>query len=153
MAKENVLVKISGNLIENNSVISWLQQLAEKFHVVICTGGGTQINEAFEKHGFEIKFGPYGRETASFEERQIARDVLEINQLQIQDLLQEKNINAEVVIPVRNIGSVLCHINGDLFVLEGLLGFDRACVLTELGNVDNKKIFYQQYPKIEVIGF
>jgi len=153
MAKKNVLIKISGNLIENDDVIAWLQQIAMNFHLVICIGGGTQINEAFEKHGFEIKFGPYGRETSSFEERQIARDVLETNQAQIQDLLGETGINAEVVIPIRSIGSVLCHINGDLYVLDGLLGFDKVCVLTELGNVEKKKIFYAQYPKVDVIGF
>ena len=153
MTQRNVLVKISGNLIENEEVIAWLQQLTVDFHAVICTGGGTQINEAFKERGFAIKFGPYGRETSSFEERQLARDVLEINQAQIQDLLREKNINAEVVIPVKNIGSVLCHINGDLYVLDGLLGFDRICVLTEQMNVEKKKSFYAQYPKVEVIGF
>ena len=151
--KENVFVKISGDLIKRSDVLEWIRSLSIDHFVVVCSGGGTQINKAFEEKGILTVFGPLGREIERFEDRQLARELLERNQGEIQDLLWESNIPAAVVIPVLDIGSVLCHVNGDIFVLAAYLGFDRLYVLTLEERVAKKREEFKAYPKIEVIGF
>lgn len=152
--RKTAIVKVSGDLCKRVDVIEWIRRLAAEYFVVICVGGGTQINEAFEKAGIPIrKHGPLGRETEGFKERQLARDTLEENQEELQDLLAEKGITATVVIPVLEIGTVLCHINGDIFILSGYMGFDKIYVLTYEQRVRAKVKDFKKYPKIEVIGF
>lgn len=152
--RKTALVKVSGDLCGRDDVIEWVRKLAAEFFVVICVGAGTQINEAFKKAGIDVKkHGPLGRETEGFKERQLARDVLEENQEVLQDLLAARGVTATVVIPVLDIGSVLCHVNGDIFTFVGYLGFDKICVLTYEDRVKAKKAELKQYPKIEVIGF
>lgn len=165
MPKPNAFVKISGNLLENAAVLEWLRELAKIYFVAICIGGGEQINEAFEKQGFPIEFGLLGRETSSLEGRQLARDVLERNQASIQDQLDDVGVNARVIIPVTDIGSVLCHINGDVLFLAAYIGFDKLFMLTTEDKVKAKKLWLEQIiaalkvnnkgelNKIEVVGF
>lgn len=154
MSRQTALVKISGDLCQREDVIEWIRKLSVEYFTVILVGGGTQINEAFEKAGFKIaEHGPLGRETESFKESQLARDILEENQERVQDLLASRGVMATVVIPVLDIGSVLCHINGDIFILTAYLGFDKIFVLTYESRVKEKKRAFKEYPKIEVIGF
>ncbi len=154
MGRKTALVKVSGDLCKRDDVVEWIRILAAEYFVVICVGGGTRINEEFKEAGIRVrKHGPLGRETQGFKERQIARDVLEENQEELQDLLASKGVTATVIIPVLEIGTVLCHINGDVFILTGYLGFDKICVLTYENRVKIKKREFAKYPKIEVIGF
>lgn len=165
MAKPSAFVKISGNLLGNEQVASWLKELASDYHVCICVGGGEQISQAFAKRGIETRFGPLGRITANFDERQLARDVLEKNQAEIQDQLDSLQIAARVIIPVAEIGSVLCHINGDIMLLAAYNGYDRLYLLTTTERVAKKQVWVSQVAsvfsaiekgeldKIEVIGF
>ncbi|MFZ3136266.1 MAG: hypothetical protein WA126_02615, partial [Thermodesulfovibrionales bacterium] len=63
---------------------------------------------------------------------------------------------AKVVIPVFEIGNVLCHINGDYFVLFAYLGFDILYIVTTPQRVREKEEFFKPYDtlhKIHVIGF
>ena len=120
---------------------------------MICVGGGSQINEEFQRRGIEIDFGPLGRETKNFPERQLARDILERNQAKVQDLLAENGINAVVVIPVLNIGSVLCHVNGDVYTRAAYLGFDKLFVVTGEARKADKEKTFEGLGKIKVIGF
>lgn len=167
MAKPNGLVKISGNLLENEKVLEWLKELSKHFSLAILIGGGKQINEAFKKRGFENNFTPMGRVTESLDKRQLARDILELNQAVIQDLIDEpaRDIHARVIIPVMDIATVLCHVNGDVYVLAAYNGFDKIFVLTEESGVEKKRAWLKQLAKcfehiekgelekIEVIGF
>ena len=154
MGRQTALVKISGDLCQRDDVIEWIRKLSAEYFTVVLVGGGTQINEAFKKAGFKItKHGPLGRETESFKESQLSRDVLEENQERVQDLLALRGVMATVVIPVIDIGSVLCHINGDIYVLTAYLGFDKIFVLTYESRIKEKKLVFKKYPKIEVIGF
>lgn len=154
MGRQTALVKISGDLCRRDDVLEWIRRLSVEYFTVILVGGGTQINEAFEKAGFKIpKHGPLGRETESFKQSQLARDVLEENQEEIQNLLASRGVMATVVIPVLDIGSVLCHINGDTYILTAYLGFDKIHVLTYNNRVAAKKRQFKKYLKIEVIGF
>ena len=167
MARKTALVKLSGDLINRTDVLEWLRELGKEYFVVIISGGGVQINAEFEARGFGKNYGPLGRETRSFEERQLARDILEKNQADIQDLLARENIPAVVMIPALDIGSVLCHVNGDIFVLTAYLGYDKLFILTLESRAQNKnaqlrniwaafegaKYDQELPPKIEVIGF
>jgi len=152
MPRKTAFVKISGDLIDKESVLQWLKSIAESFFTVICVGGGKQISQAFKERGFPINFGPQGRITETFEERQLARNVLEKNQLYVQDLLAENGIMATVIIPMLDIASVLNHINGDDFVLLAT-AFDEVYILTLKNRVNAKEEQFKNYPKIKVVGF
>lgn len=153
MSRKNCFIKISGDMLGDN-VLSWIKKLSQKYFLVVCVGGGTQINEAFTKAGLPVgKFGPLGRETASLKEKQLARDILEKNQAKIQDRLANLGVRASVVIPVIEIGTVLCHVNGDQFILAVYHGFEILYVVTTNDRLEKKKAFFAPYKKIQVIGF
>ena len=152
--RRTALIKVSGDLCRRSDVIEWIRRIAVEYFTVILVGGGTQINKAFEAAGFPVKkHGPLGRETESLKESQLAREVLEQNQEELQDLLASRGVMAAVVIPVLEIGSVLCHINGDIFILTAYLGFDKIYVLTYASRFKKKKQSLKKYPKIEVVSF
>lgn len=151
--RKTAFVKISGDLLQRGDVLAWLRAQAEEYFLVLCVGGGTQINEAFNKREWEVKFTPLGRECNTFEQRQVARDILEQNQVETQDMLARERIPAMVIIPVIDIGSVLCHVNGDLFPKMAYLGYDRVFVLTLKERIRGKQEEYADLPKIEVVGF
>lgn len=151
--RKTAFVKISGDLISRKDVLNWIKSITDNYFVVICSGGGAQINDEFTKKNIAIKFGPLGREIKNFEDRQIARDILEKNQAEIQDLFETKNIKATVVIPVLDIGSVLCHVNGDIYTKATYLGFDKIYILTLSDRIEKKKKEFNKFPKIEIVGF
>lgn len=148
MARPNAFVKISGSLLGNPAVLEWLRELARFYFVVICIGGGEQINKAFEAKGIPINFGPLGRITRSFVERQIARDILEKNQAITQDLLDEEGVNARVIVPVMEVGGVICHVNGDAMILTAYLGYDKLFILTTEDKVEQKKLWLEQVAEV-----
>src|SRR3989344_4646947 len=95
MARKTALVKVSGDLCTSTSFIALIRDIAKEYFTVICVGGGSQINAAFQQHGFSVGVhGPLGRETTTFQERQVARDVLENNQAELQDVFARMNIVA-----------------------------------------------------------
>jgi acetylglutamate kinase len=152
--RKKVFVKVSGDLVERKDVLDWIRNITSgNNYVVICTGGGSQINEAFAERGIAPDFGALGRATKTFEERQLARDVLERNQARVQDLLTEHDIHAEVIIPVMYMGTVLCHVNGDILVLAAHHGFDKLFVLTLDKRQEKKREEFSRYPKIDVVAF
>jgi len=151
--RKTVFVKVSGDLVSRRDVVDWIKKLAKEFFVVVCIGGGAHINEEFEKRGHKIKFGPLGREVENFQERQLARNILEKNQARVQDLLAKNKVPAMVIIPVIDIGSVLCHLNGDVFTQAAYLGFDELYVLTYKNRVKAKKETFKKLPKIKIICF
>lgn len=153
MATKHVLIKISGDCIRQD-VFEWIKKIAKTSYVVICVGGGAQINEAFKKHGFAIgKYGPLGRETTCPEEAQLAREVLMANKLHVQNILAEEGISAVVEIPVLDIGGVICHLNGDTYVLASYIGFDQIYVVTLASRLKKKTEEFIKYPKIKVVPF
>jgi len=154
--KQNILVKLSGDAIDlTDAQITWMRGMASKNYVVIVVGGGTQINEAFNKAGHPVKdFGILGRDDLTFEQRQLARDVLEKNQAELQDRLIGIDLPLTVEIPVIQVGSVLCHVNGDQYVLSAYNGFDKIYVVTLPGARHDIKVEkFEKYPKIEIKSF
>lgn len=151
--RKNCFIKISGDML-GDEVLHWIKELSEEYFVVVCVGGGTQINEAFAAADLPVReFGPLGRETETLRERQLARDVLEKNQTDIQDRLADLGVHANVVIPVIEIGTVLCHVNGDQFILSTYHGFDILYVVTTKDRAKKKKSSFSPYKKIHVVGF
>ncbi len=154
MSRKSAFIKISGDLCNSENFLAQLEKLSREFFIVICVGGGTQINTALKNAGIEPgTHGPLGRELKTFELRQLARDTLERNQVDLQELLASRKISATVIIPVLEIGSVLCHVNGDTFLQTAYLGFDQLFVVTTLDRVEQKKKQFAHLEKIEVIGF
>jgi len=154
MGRKNCLIKISGDEIDNDKVLAWLKKLSLKYFVAVCIGGGTQINKAFKEAGLPVrKFGPLGRATPTFEERLLAHNILAKNQSEVQDCLADLGIYVAVEIPVRYIATVLCHENGDQYVLSAYHGYDLIWVVTKPERIKEKAIFFKPYKKIKVIGF
>ena len=154
MPRRNCFVKISGDLFLRDDVHEWISELAKEYFMVVCIGGGTQINQAFMRAGLPVGVhGPLGRETATPEERQLARNILEQNQARLQDVLAEKGIPASVVIPELDVATVTCPVNGDQYTLTAYLGFDILYVATTKDRLTAKQEYFADYPKIKVRGF
>ena len=149
--RKNCLLKLSGDLVSNES-IELIRGLSRESHLTICVGGGKQINERFEKYGYDIKFGILGRESETLPEKQMARDVLETNQALLQDMLESKGIVAEVVVPVMYIGTVMCHVNGDQYILSAYNGFASIYIATTPERVEAKEEKFKEYDKIKIVG-
>lgn len=154
--RQTMFVKASGDVCTSRAFLNFIRKEAGSYFIVIVVGGGTQISERLneagytENHGW--RFGALGRELTDFKARQIARDVLEENQAKLQDILAREVITATVTIPVLDIGSVLCHVNGDQMLLTTYLGYDRLVVVTTPERVLTKEEQFKQFPKIKVIG-
>ena len=67
-------------------------------------------------------------------------------------MLAEKAIPASVVIPVLDIGTVLCPVNGDQFLQTAYLGFDRLFVVTTADRLKAKKKLFAHLQKVEIIA-
>lgn len=151
---QNIFVKISGDLIDNEQVLHWLAECSKKGRVVICVGGGTQINNALVEAGIPLReHGPLGREHQSEKERRIAEEILAKNVEKVCALCKEQAIKCEIIPPIIEIGGVRCHINGDQIILAAYLGYDQLFVLTTTDRVEKKESEFKQYPKIKVVGF
>jgi hypothetical protein len=155
MTRKNVFVKVSGDVVANTAFLEWVATLTTDAHVCICVGGGTRITAELAKHGYTGTpvFGALGRELATFAERQIARNVLEWQQKELQDALAAARIGAVVEIPALYFGTVLCHVNGDTMVETVYLGYDELFVVTLSERLDKKKAQFAHFPKVRFVGF
>ena len=153
-ARKKTFIKVSGDEYLNPAFRTWIKQLSKESWVVICVGGGTQINEEFARRGFPVKpHGPLGRETDTFEERQVQRDVLEMNQTALQDWLAKEGVFAAVEIPFVMSGTVHCPVNGDQMLRTVYLGFDELFVVTTPERVESKQDMFAELPKIKIKAF
>ncbi|MHB8660494.1 MAG: hypothetical protein ACYC75_00930 [Minisyncoccota bacterium] len=154
MLRKTSFVKVSGDQFRYPEFLSWIAKLTERSYVTVCIGGGTQINKEFARRGFPVKkHGPLGRESETFEERQLARDILENNAAECEDLLAEKGIHIRVAIPVMDIGGVLCHLNGDLMIRAAYLGYDELFIITTPNQKEGKVRSFVDLPRIQVFSF
>jgi len=154
MKNQTVFVKVSGDLLNSPAFLKKLEEIGRNvLKLVICVGGGTQINEALTQAGFKVgKHGPLGRELKTTEERQIAKDVLNRNCAELRDYVNATALGADVIIPVLGLGGVICHVNGDLFVKAVYNGFDRLYVFTMKDRVVAKAKEFNHLPKVRIIG-
>lgn len=154
MARHTAFVKVSGDLCEHEECLAVLGELGRQYFVTVCVGGGTQINEALVAAGYDhATHGPLGREAQSFRERQIARDVLEENQMRLQDELADSGVPVDAVtIPVLDIATVLCHVNGDQMVRTAYLGYDQLYVLTTPERYEVKRAQFADLPRVTIVA-
>jgi hypothetical protein len=148
MGRKSALIKVSGDLQGSKQFLSFVRQISENFFVVVCVGGDTQISS----DGIPALFGPLGRELTDFSHKQRARDILENNQVLLQDTLADEKIPATVIIPAIDVGSVLCHVNGDTFIEAAYLGFDVLYVITTPDRIDDKRTRFKHLPKVTVVA-
>jgi len=149
---KNILIKASGDVTEKEDFFSYVNHKSQEGHVVVISGGGTKISAALKTAGFKIIFDDKNRRvTKTLREKQIARDVLELEQARLQDEFQKRRVSVEVIIPMHEYGSVLVPINGDDMLKDGELGFDKMYVLTTSDRVEGKIVEFADY-SIEVIG-
>jgi hypothetical protein len=150
----NIFVKISGDLVDNEQVIRWIRKYSKNRKLVICVGGGTQINNALAEAGIPFrKHGPLGREHQSGKEKIIAEKILAENVKKMQAICKKQKINCKIIAPIIEIGGRRCHINGDQIILAAYLGYDKLFVLTTADRVEKKESEFAPYPKIKVVGF
>jgi acetylglutamate kinase len=146
----NVLIKVSGDVDDSQKFFDFVVAKAKTSHVVVISGGGTKINQALKAAGFEIKFDDkHGRITDTWEERKIARDVLEQTQKELQDKFVGQGVT--VMAPILYPGTVLCHINGDNLVKAFYLGFCEIYAFTLKDRIKKKKTFFKKWPKVQVV--
>jgi hypothetical protein len=154
MLRKTSFVKVSGDQFRNSDFLSWVSELSKDSYVTLCIGGGTQINEELERRGVLFKkHGPLGRELETFPERQLARDILENNAAECEDLLAAQGIHIRVALPVMDVGGVLCHVNGDLMVRAAYLGYDNLFVITTPDRKESKTKAFEDLPKVQVRAF
>lgn len=151
---EYIFVKVSGDCAFTEEFVRFIEELNNApGDIVVCVGGGTQINKALKDQGFELKpHGPLGRETGSDEERHIANSVLNGNVTELQHLLDEKGDDVTFMTPVIEVGGVECHMNGDEMVRAAYHGFDKLYVVTTREREDAKKKLFAELPKVIVKG-
>jgi hypothetical protein len=148
---KNILVKGSGDVMDRGEFFKFVVDKAEENYTVLIPGAGTKISIALKEAGYDIMFDKLGRRvTKTWRERIIMRNILEQEQVR----LEEKFVGKGVVIlpPILYAGSVLCPINGDDLVRAYELGFDEIYVFTTGDRVEKKRITFQDYPTITVIG-
>lgn len=147
---KNILIKGSGDVVDKEEFLSFVRERAQNNYVVVICGGGTQVSDALKRAGYEIHYNEHGRVTQSWEERKIARDVLELEEKGLQDKLI--GTGAHVIAPVLKAGSVLCHINADNLVKAYYLGFEEIYVFTLNDRLAAKQKVFAQHPKVQVMG-
>jgi len=146
---KNVLIKASGDVFESKAFKYFVAQKATESFVVIVVGGGTEISKRLEAAGYTITFDDvHGRITKSWEERKIARDVLEENAKKLQDDLV--GTGAFVVPSIIDIAGVTCHINGDNYIKSAYLGFDELYVFTTENRLKAKSKIFRGYQKVKI---
>lgn len=146
----NVLIKASGDVVDREELFNFATDKARNNYTVLICGAGTKIGKSLEEGGYMARFDEHGRITETFEERKIARDVLEYEQRRLQDKFIGTGVEVEK--PIINIDSVLCHINGDAYVKAGYLGFDEIYVFTLEDRVKKKEKIFEGFPKVKIVG-
>lgn len=148
---KNILIKSSGDVTRDESFFDFVVKKAQKNQVVVICGGGTRISVALEEAGYIIEFDSLDRRIMkTLEERIIMKDILEKEAKTLQEKFADKNV--VVVPPILYAGSVLCPINGDDLVKAYDLGFDEIYVFTKKERIEKKKMIFQEFSKVEIIG-
>ncbi len=148
---KNVLIKASGDIINDKRFKDFAIRLAKTSFVVVIVGGGTEISKRLIEAGYEIRFDDiHGRITESWEERKIAREVLEENSKKLQDTFIGKGVF--VVPSIIDVAGVTCHINGDNYIKSAYLGFDELYVFTLKNRRQEKEKIFKKYSKVEIVA-
>jgi hypothetical protein len=145
----NVLVKVTGSLIEDEKFYNWISSIADRGdNLFVLIGGGEAITKVLEKKAVHYKFGPQGREIGSEAGKKWAREVLDIEKFFVEGEFIERKICAKVFMPFKEIDGEIFHMNGDSYALALYPSFDKIYIVTLKGR---KKSFSKDLNKLEII--
>jgi len=145
----DILVKVSGSLIEDKRFYDWLSAICSSFNkLFILCGGGESITRALEEKKISYGFGPHGREIYSLEGKRLAQQILKKERSLIGRRLKEKGIDATVFVPVIVIENKILHMNADDYAITLYPNFDKIYIVTLKGRA---KSFPKDLNKIEVV--
>ena len=146
----DVLIKVSGDLVESEQFYSWLSSVSTpQTRLFILCGGGSAITAKLNEQNISFRFTESGREIETEEGSILAQQVLEDQKKFVEQRLQEKEIEASVFIPVMVLNDRVCHMNGDQLVKALHPNFDKIYVVTLQ---QRTKTFPEIFNKIAVIG-
>ncbi len=149
--KHKVLIKVSGDLVDNKEVFTLAEKESKHSYVVLICGAGTKINKALEKAGYEIKFEkPHGRIIKTQEEEAIVKKIL--NQEEKRLKRKYDSIGVKIQSSQLKIKGFFCPINGDNLVKAAYLGFNDIYVITLKKRIKDKKNVFFDFPKVKIIG-
>lgn len=145
----NVLVKVTGSLIEDEKFYSWLPLIVNSSdNLFVLVGGGDAITKILKKKNIPYEFSPQGREISSSEGKRLAWETLGIEKFIVENKLRDKGINATVFVPAIEMGGKILHMNGDSYALALYPSFDKVYIVTLKGRI---KSFTENLNKLEVI--
>jgi hypothetical protein len=152
MAK--ILVKISGDVNEDQGMHNFIRGNAEKNTVVVICGAGKQINKVLKENGFLISFGELGREIGSDREWKLILKVLMDESRKVSNYFSYSLHNLIVIPSLHMAGPIACPRNGDDLVKDFYLGFqnpeDRIIVYTTKDREKKKQEIFKNYPRVEI---
>lgn len=156
MPRPSAAFGISGDVIEDEGkremMIREVEMIEREFFTVGWTGGGKQINRMFEANGWPIKFGPFGRECETLEQRRACRNILEENRDFLQDIFDTRGISVRLEIPFDDESSVLCPANVDLKLCQVYLGYDKLFRFTLEERVAKKEAMFREVARAFNLG-
>lgn len=74
--KEKILLKLSGDCVEDAGIIEGIGRLAGKYFVTIVHGAGSQINYALDEMGIDYEYDDFGRRITTEEEAGIIEEIV-----------------------------------------------------------------------------
>jgi hypothetical protein len=154
--KKEIFVKVSGDVFQMPEFLQWVVGLSLDSLIVICVGGGTQINEEFARRGWaNDNYGPLGREIQTgSEEYWVAKRILQKNKRTLENLLYGAGVsNFHVDIPMINIGKCFRHTNGDDYLVTAHQGFSKLYIVTLERRFEAKMRKFAHLKKIEIVAF
>lgn len=157
---QKILIKITGDLRNNQEILNFIGKQTSVGDVVVLIGGGTDITAALKAQDSEYKpdFRQEGRVLKEQWQKIVAKKVLEINRSYLQRKLRNAQITAKVIIPVMEPApGVICHVNADKYAAHLSNGFDRVFIITLPKRLRAKKKEFaahlRDYPdKIEIVS-
>ena len=146
-------VKVTGDRLNEPLFHDWLATLTKTHKVIVCVGGGTQINEEFDARGLPVKKHPLlGRDTDT-EGLRVAHTVLKNNKARLCAALRARGAKADILLPIVYMADELCHVDADLMVLNAYWGFETLYVVTTPERVAQKREQFSSLPKVHILSF
>jgi len=133
MKIERILIKISGDFVNDTAAHNFIKEKEEKAVVKIIVGGGCQISAALDAAGLVYIFENGTRIIPSKEGKKIAKKVLENNRKLLRNQLAKIGVKAGIDIPVLVKKKEIFHINADSLAMHESGRYDRTFILTKKG--------------------
>ena len=160
MQGKKIFIKVSGSLINNPRFYHFMASMGDPkaVKIVLCVGGGEQINENLKKAGYNVSgtFGPAGREQENAKAKAITYQTLITNKQIVERELLKRHCAPPLYMcipPIIHIGEELCFVNGDNMVVAAYLGYDLLFVATLKERFDAKSEQFKDYRKVQIVGF